>query len=291
MAEPYLHNSKHKEFIRDKWVEFASLMAVEKDGLKIITFPAEEMHDLRLFAEKGLISWEETETGAFYITKGKIVCFETVAKYFRTIRTNLTNATVEQTEIGSYLRQNYNAIMGGSEKVFPVDVVNLDYDGNIARSKVPIAEVINLVFEYQAKHRRSFSLFLTWPFTEDDDPEPYKEMLKQTIANNLEDPRAVSFKDLYEAHHPTVEELDYNKLSVIGVSKVIIQKASRHQFNLHKNEFYVYGEQDRRQMFSILLNFDYQGDIAEHALYTNCVAKTLVDVIDLRDAAAEEVAP
>lgn len=286
MAKVYLHNSGHKEFIRDKWVEFAALMANDENGLSVITLPAEEMHDLHLFVENGLIEWEVSETGTYYIKKGKIVCFETVPKFFRTIRNNLTNATVEQTEIGAYLRQNYNAIMGGSTKVFPVDAINLDYDGNLSKNRVPIAEVVNLVFEYQAKHSKSFSLFLTWPQTENEDEDAYKNLLRQTITENLGDPRAVPFKELYEAGHPAVDDLHYDKLSVIGISKVIIQKASRHKFNLHKNEFYIYGEEGRRQMYSILLNFDFQAETPEHTVYTACIAKSLDEINDLRQADA-----
>ena len=290
MAQPYLHNSTHKEYIREKWVEFASLIVDPDKGLSVITFPAEEMHDLRLFVEKGLISWTETETGSFYITKGKIVCFEKITKYYLTLRKSLTNATVESLEIGRYLRQKYHAIMGGDQAIFPVDVVNLDYDGNISKSWVPIDEIINLVFEFQALHRKDFSLFLTWPYTENEDEGRYKDLLKQVIGDNLGDPRAVSFKEIYEADFPAVDELDYNNLSIIGISKVIIQKAARHRYNLHKNEFFIYGEENRRPMFSILLNFDFQTDTPEHTIYTNCVTKSLEDINYLRNPAAQVVA-
>ncbi len=288
MTEVYIHNSGHKEHIRDKWVEFASEM-IDDSGLKVITFPAEEMHDLRLFAERGLINWEETETGSFYVTKGKVVCFEKLSKYYVALTNKLSNATVEQYEIGAYLRANYKKIMEGNTKIFPVDAVNLDFDGNLSKQKVPIDEVINLVCEYQALHNKSFSLFITWPQTEAEDEAAYIALLKQTIGNNLDDPRATSFKELYEANYPDIEELNYDQLSIIGLSKIIIQKSSHHKYNLHKNEFYVYGEPDRRPMFSLLFNFDYQGEIAEHIHYANGVSKSLVDVNDLRNNVAKAV--
>ena len=288
MAEIYIHNSTHKEFIRDKWVEFSTDMLNNENGLSIITFPAEEMHDLHLFAEKGLIEWQLTETGAYSITKGKVVCFEKVHKYFIALSTKLSNAVIETTEFGMYLRNKYEGIMRGSTKIFPVDVINLDYDGNISKSTVPIEEIIRLLFEYQALHKKNFSLFMTWPHTEDEDENRYKDLLKKTINDNLSDPTAISFKDIYETNHPDVEDLNYDQLSVIGLSKIIIKKAANHKYNLHKNEFYIYGEPERRKMFSILLNFDFQEHIAEHALYSNSVSKSLVDITDLTNNVVEQ---
>lgn len=282
MAEIYLHNSTHKEFIRDKWVEFSTEMRDGENGLSVITFPAEEMHDLHLFAEKGLIEWQLTETGAYLITKGKVVCFEKVSKYYIALSNKLSNAVIEPTEFGMYLRNKYEGIMRGSTKIFPADVINLDYDGNISKSTVPIEEIIRLIFEYQARHKKDFSLFMTWPHTEAEDEKRYKDLLKKTITDNLSDPSAVSFKEIYEENHPNVEDLDYNKLSVIGLSKVIIKKATNHQYDLYKNEFYIYGEPNRHQMFSVLLNFKFLENIAEHTLYSNNVSKSLLDIVDLR---------
>lgn len=288
MTDTYIHNSQHKNFIRDKWCEFASEIIDPEAGMKVITFPAEEMHDLRLFAQKGLFSWEETETGSYYITKGKIVCFEKSTKLFIPLSNKLSNATVEQFEIGAYLRNKYESIMKGNTKIFPVDVINLDYDGNISKNKVPIQEIINHVFEFQALHKKSFSLFMTWPHSEDEDEEAYKTLLKTTIDENLTDPRAQSFKDLFEASYNEVKALNYDQLSIIGLSKIIIKKASHHRFHLNRNEFYQYGEEKRRAMYSILLNFEFQGDTAEHSLYSDCVSKSLTNVINLADNPSED---
>ncbi|MFS2185671.1 hypothetical protein ACCC92_03295 [Mucilaginibacter sp. Mucisp84] len=290
MADVYLHNSKHKDYIRDKWVEFASDIIEEEGGLKVITFPAEELHDLRLFVERGLISWEQTETGAYYITKGKVVCFKKDSKVFAAISSLLCNATVEQYEIGAYLRDKYNTIMDGKSKIFPVDVVNLDYDGCIAKGDIPIYEIFKLVFEYQARHQKKFSLFVTWPQTEADDDDVYKNLLKKTIGDNLNDPRAVSFKEGFEATYQNAAELNYNQLSIIGLSKIIIQKATNHGYNLHKNEFYIYRENEQDHMFSILLNFDYEADTPEYALYANSVVKSLAEIKELGATATEPAA-
>ena len=54
-GEIYIHNSAHKDFIRTKWIEFINDNYNEDEIFGVITFPAEEMHDLRLFAENGLI--------------------------------------------------------------------------------------------------------------------------------------------------------------------------------------------------------------------------------------------
>lgn len=283
MEEEYIRNSTHKDYIRDKWIEFSTDVIKVENGLSVITFPAAEMHDLRLFAERGLIEWQPTETGAYSITKGKVVCFEKSTNLFIALSNKLSNAVIEKDEFGSYLRSKYQGIMNGSKKIFPVDVVNLDYDGSISKSKVPIDEIIKLVFEYQALHKKSFCLFMTWPSTESVDSGHYKNLLKQTISNNLEDPRALAFKEIYEASLPCLDDLDYDQLSIIGLSKIIIQKASHHRYNLNKNEFYIYGEQGRHKMFSILLNFDFKEDTAEHALYSNSVIKSLLSIINLQN--------
>lgn len=279
----YIHNSAHKEFIRDKWVEFINEILVEGEELGIITFPAEEMQDLFLFKEKGLIDWEENETGNFTITKGKIVCFEKSTKIWMALRTKLVGAEVEKDEIGSYLRSKYQAIMNGQPKVFPVTAVNLDYDGNISKNKVPIQEKIDLIFKFQAHHTQNFALFITWPYTENEDTNEYKQLLKQTIANNLEDPSATAFRDSFLQSF-NLDDINYDNLSIIGLTKIIFRNSANAHYKLTKNEFYVYGETGRRKMYSIMLNFEFIGNgTSQNLIYSQDVAFALSQILTLQD--------
>ncbi|WP_299122999.1 hypothetical protein [uncultured Winogradskyella sp.] len=278
IIQDYLHNSAHKNFIRNKWVEFIQDVLTENEELGIITFPAEEMQDLILFKETGLIDWEETETGGFNITKGKVICFEKNTTIFMKLRTKLIGAVVETTEIGAYLRINHHRIMSGNQGVFPVNAINLDYDGNLSLNKVPIQEKIDLIFKFQAYHTQNFSLFITWPETETEDTADYKALLRQTIANNLEDPSATSFRDRFLENYE-LEELNYDNLSIIGLTKLIFRNSSNTYFKLVKHEFYVYGGNGRRKMYSILLNFEFIGNgTSQNTIYSQDVASALSEI-------------
>ena len=188
---------------------------------------------------------------------------------------------LQRDEIGSFLRSKYQALMNKTSKIFPIDVINLDYDGNISKNHVPISETIELIFKCQALHQKNFSLFITWPHTEAEDEQTYKDSLKKIIEDNLEDPQAKTFKTLFDQSHTSVANLDYERLSIIGLSKIIIQHSSTNKFNLHKNEFFIYGEKNRRRMFSILMNFNFQNTKSKHILYSGDVHKALDKVTDL----------
>ena len=284
--QTYIHNSNHKEFIRDKWVEFIQEGIDHEDGIGIITFPAEEMQDLQLFKQKGLIDWEQNETGNLTIIKGKIICFEKSTKIYRTLRTKLVNAEVENTEIGAYLRQKNSGIISGSNtKIFPVDAINLDYDGNIYRGSVPLQERIEYVFKFQAVHNKSFSFFITWPCTEEDDLDEYKNLLKNVISSNLNDPSALQFKEEFESKIGAIEDLNYDQLSLVGLTKIILKKASNNLYQLNKHELYIYGEDDRRKMYSVLFNFKYTNDKAENLIYSEDVVKSLSEINTLQKQA------
>ncbi|HEX8331605.1 MAG TPA: hypothetical protein VF622_03230 [Segetibacter sp.] len=276
MAEIYIHNSTHKDFIRDKWIEFANEIYDGIDEFGIITFPAEEMQDLKLFAEQGLLEWEYLEeTGAYDIKKGKIICFEKSTKIYKALQEKLVNAKVEPKEIGSFLSENYHKFSQGSNThFFPVHVVNLDYDGNISKNKISINEVIRLTIFYQKIHKRSFSLFITWPCSENEDGEDYKTLLSDTIQGNID--ALEGFRRRFSELYTSLDTIEYDNLSVVGISKIVIHHAAQNLFSLNKNEFYVYGEEGRRKMYSLLFNLEYSGQQGrEQLIYQNNVIRAL----------------
>jgi len=152
MTEIYVHNSNHKDIIRTKWVECIKSKYDSKiaDGsISIATLPAEACQDIELFADKGIIQWEDTETGAKSITKGKLICFEKITTVFTKIRTKLTgNCIVNQGEVGKYFQLNYHKILNGQASIFPIDVINLDFDKNISKNDTEIEEILDLIFQF-----------------------------------------------------------------------------------------------------------------------------------------------
>jgi hypothetical protein len=286
MSLKYKHNSGHKDSIRIRWVHFIREMIKEnenlnKNGIAVLTFPAEEMHDLQLFAGEGFIGWEKTETGHLSVTKGRIICFEKSQPIWKNLRTRFVNAIVEN-EFEKYLSNHFKAMLKGSMKIFPIDVINLDYDGAISKNSLPLEVIMNMIFELQAKHKKNFCLFMTWPKTHD----PFKDEaelvtgLKETIDNNLHDPRAVLFKNRFEEKFKSVDDLEFEALSIIGITKKILSQAANKKYQIKKHEYYSYGENRRQPMMSVLYHFDYVGQHkTQSAIYSEDVLKSLSNVI------------
>lgn len=279
----YAHNSAQKDVVRQKWIEFANEFYEAERGLSVISFPSEELHELELYKDNGLIDWDVTETGGRKITRGKIVCFEHEGSKYKEIVKKLINAKVESGEFGFILRTRYNSIMLGQTSIFPVDIINLDYDGCISRINVPIAETIERTFQYQAHHQKSFSLFMTWPHTEDVDLIEYKNRFKEIIAENIAD--IETFREEFEMEYQSINSLNYEQLSVIGMVKIIFRNSSFRKYKLTNSEFLVYGgTHNRRRMFSILLNFNYVGQaMTQQQIYNEDVLYSLSEIEDLNN--------
>jgi len=279
----YANNSSQKDFIRRKWLEFVNEFYDDEQGLSVLTFPSEELHELTLYQENGLINWEEMETGGLRITKGKVVCFEKESNKFKQITTKLINAKLMLGELGSVLRSKYQAIMNGNTNIFPVDMVNLDFDGCISKINVPISETIERIFQFQARHQKSFSFFMTWPHTEADDLENYKQQLKNVIRDNLTDPSATAFRDQFNANFNSLTGLNYEQLSIIGMVKIVLRNSSQRKFKVTNSEMFTYGGKGgRKRMFSILLNFQFVGEkISQHQIYSEDVINALKGIEDL----------
>ena len=248
------------------------------------------MQDLHLFREEGFIDWEEVETEStdgtsnYRIIKGKVRCFEKNNTIQRYLNQRLIEAKVEG-DFCPYIAANYSKIISGKDKTFPVDVVNLDFDGRLQpNSKYPLETTIKYIFEFQRKHKKNFSLFLTWPLTEKEDMTDYKDLLKNVIESNLVDPSSQTFKASFEISIGSVENLHYERKSVIGVSKIVIKKASQNLYNLNRSEFFVYGglEKERKRMISLLFNFIFEGkDGRENIIYSQNIITSMLDVVDI----------
>lgn len=289
MPEQYIYNSNHKNQIRNRWVEYIKLVldGENRDGddraMNVITFPAQEMQDLLLFAENGFLEFRDTETEDYFLTKGKIICFEKNHKIWVYLRNKLVNATVEQ-NFENYITHNRKKINGGIIDIFPVDCINLDYDGNLSRINIPISVIIKHLFDFQASHCKDFCLFLSWPHPhEESDDEPgYLDKLSRIIKNNLTDPNAESFAQLFKEEYESVETAGYEFISIVGLSKQILRESTSHGYQLINNEFFLYGEPGRQKMFSVLYYFKFIGDEKpQHYVYSEDVAKTLIEIQSL----------
>jgi len=288
----YTNNSSQKDFIRSKWIDFAKeIYQGNSEDFGILTFPAQEMQDLHLFNKHGFIQWEEVETEStkgeynYRVVRGKIRCFEKNGAIQRYLSQKLIAAKVEG-DFFPYIAANYSKIISGKDKTFPVDVVNLDFDGRLQpNEKYPFEAAIKYIFEFQSRHKKDFSLFLTWPITEHEDMAEYKDLLKNIIETNLADPSAIKFKDIFESFFESINDLGYEKKSVIGVSKIIFKKASQNLYALKRNEFFVYGGNKlRKRMVSLLFNFSFDGkNGTENIIYHKDVVNSLLTVVDVNE--------
>jgi hypothetical protein len=285
MAKQYKHNSPHKDIIRERWIYFIKEMIKEDDkleerGIDVITFPAEEMNDLTLFESEGFIGWEATETGNLNIIKGRVICFEKSAPIWKKLKTLLINAVVEN-EFEKFLSNNYRSMVKGSIKIFPIDVINLDYDGAISRNSLSIEVIMSMIFDLQGKFQKNFSLFMTWPKPhnpEIDEPD-FVSSLKEIITENLNDPRAIPFKENFEETFDSIEDVEYESLTIIGLTKKILTQASSKKYQIDRHEYYSYGEVGRQPMMSVLYHFRYLGQAkTQNVIYSEDVIKSLSDI-------------
>jgi len=285
MTDNYTYDSEHKKFIRQKWVDFTkeTLSTKNTGEITIITLPSHEMQDLKLFVEKGLIDWQMTETGAYEITKGNVICFEKKGKIYRELNKKLVNANLFDLEIGIFLQQKqYQLREHNYKKIFPADMINLDFDGCLSKNETDVKLLIQLIFELQSKHQSNFSLFLTFPQTETEDVPKFKEQLTEILKANLEDENNLEYSSKFETMYISVETLTYPTFLILGVAKLIIKTSSHYNYDLTSQEFYTYGEEGRRKMAALLFNFKHPDLVitAPRRYYKN-VVKLLCDIIDL----------
>lgn len=286
MTNTYINNSAHKDFIRNRWVEYIQeTMKNKSDGEEcaIITLPSDEMQDLEIFANSGIISWKLTETGAYNIIKGKVICFEKKQTTWMKISQKLVNVNLQNSDIGIYLQQNYRRLLNGNDDIFPVDIINLDFDGSLSKNNPHIKETMDLIFKFQESHDKiNFSLFLTFPQTETEDDENFVDILKEILEQNMIDQRNSEYISKFKTKYISIDNLEYDQFVIIGITKLILSAASNYRYKLLNQEYYIYGEKSRRKMLSILLNFKNQG--GSHSipsLYYENVVGVLEDINDL----------
>lgn len=287
MTPRYINNSNHKDMIRSKWVNCIKSNYPDqiRDGsISIITLPAEECQDIALFVSERILGWEDTETGAKKVTRGKVVCFERSTPIYLKIRAKLTgNSIVNTGEIGKYFQKNYSSIMNGQASIFPAEVINLDFDKNISKNDTDIEQIMDMVFQFQNKHRKNFSVFITFPQDESvADSDEFKLKLTTCIQSNLDDTANLTFKTNFEQKYEDIASMDYCSFLITGINKLFIRKAVNYNYTLTSPEYYSYGETGRHKMIAIILNFIFDDSVNTPSLYYRDIIKCLdtIEVIE-----------
>jgi len=75
--------------------------------------------------------------------------------------------------------------------------------------------------------------------------------------------------------------MDYRDFLIIGINKLFVKKAVNRNFTLTDHHYYVYGENGRHKMVSLLLSFDYNASISTPNLYYQDVVKCLDPVEEI----------
>lgn len=273
----YKNNSRSKDKIRKEWAGYIKKILKSGEKLKLITLPAAELNDLEVFAAEGLFKWEKRETDSYEITEGEIVCFESRTPIYQEILKKLVNAKeVFQYDIGLYFRSKYQSIVQGDGKnnIFPINAINLDFDGYLSKYSVPISELVEMIFTFQARFRLPFSLFLTFPVLYGEDTEDYLDSLKAILDANLKD--VEGFKKIYKQRY--TKNPSYEEFIMIAIAKIIIKCSSYKYYRVTSNDFYIYkgGGSRKLTMISMLFNFEYiEPAEAGQSLYFSEVEKTL----------------
>ena len=106
--------------------------------------------------------------------------------------------------------------------------------------------------------------------------------MRQTISGNIN--AHENFRTRFVEVHNDIEDLHYDNLSIVGLSKIIIRRATQSLFTLDKNEFYIYGEDGNRKMYSLLFNLNFTDNPGtESALYIKNVIRALDTINNLQE--------
>jgi len=281
---PSLPNSTEKETVRERWVALSCGILQRQgrplDTFVLLTLPGEEMRDIHKYTESGLLTFAKTDTGLQYRGKGKLVWAEKSTTRFMSISRQLSRTVSYPGDISHFIMKE--------PRHFPFDSINLDINGPLFGIPERIDALFQRIFGLQSQHSRDFSLYLTFPETERDDPSDYRELLVSTIENNLRDVNNGAFATEFTKRiGSTVASLPYERRAVIAIAKIILRASASNSFQLRSYECYAYGNRaaGRQRMFSLLFDFEFKGPSTHWGtLYYTDVLKILHDPVELRSA-------
>ncbi len=282
MTDGYKENSPGKDFVREKWVAYTKeSINNPTEGLSLFTLTTPEMEDVKLFVNNGLLEWSKKETESYEITKGRLYICESNGDRCRKINDVLVNAKVWSDDVGHFLFNFYSQLFKGDRKMFPLDMINLDFDGCLAKNKVGIEKMTEIIFDCQSKHRVKFSFFLTFPEIERCDLEEteYMDMLNGLLEENLKNEFTIKFQEDFKDKYKTVKDLTHGQFLVVCVAKLIVKNATAKGYKIVENDFIQYTGGGDTPMISMLFRFEHTGQARpDHGLYFNEVPKTLKEI-------------
>lgn len=279
----YQHNSKDKEFIRAQWINFAEEIRDDTTEFSMITLTTESLDDLKLFSEKGFFEISELNTGLLRIDKGKFKCFESNGATYRKLFKLLPNGVVVSGEIGHEIGKEYNKVFieSNEDKIFPCNVINLDFTGSISNvTKRGIVNVFKWIFEFQKKFKMSYSLFITFANTISSDETDILRQFEDIIKENVENIHT-EFKSRFDDKYSSIDVLknnSYDQFLATGISKFLVKLGSENKFTIDNFDFYYYSK-ERHKMISLLFNFKFiEDNTPQIETYKQDCIKCLTDI-------------
>lgn len=279
----YRHDSESKQIVRGQWVQYIKdVKEGDLSPLKLIAMPSSEMQELFLYRDEGLIDAEYDEnSGKFIIEKGDVYCFEKKASRYRELFEKLIGATTRQDDICSSIRTNRPKILNNKSNLgFPLDAINLDFEGSLRKLKIPIEETVEDIIACQSVSNKPFAFFLTFPNAEDTDTHEYKQIIKKVLEKNLNDPYNAQFREGFSRTYGHVNSIDYEILHMIAVFKNIIKQVSQKNYTCDKSKIIIYGDKEqipdyRKRMTSLLFKFIPDNSISHTEIYYRDILQAL----------------
>lgn len=279
----YRHDSESKQIVRSHWVQYIKdIKQGDSSPLKLITLPSSEMQELFLYKDEGLIDAEYDENSRqFDIKKGDIYCFEKKASRYRELFEKLIGATTRQDDIGSYIRTHRPKILNNKSNLgFPLDAVNLDFEGSLCKLKIPIEETVENIIACQSASNKPFVFFLTFPNTEDTDTDEYKQSVRAVLEKNLNDSLNTQFQENFNHTCGDINHIDYEILHMVAVFKNIIKQVSQKNYTCEKSKIIIYGDKEqvpdyRKRMTSLFFKFIPENTINHTEIYYRDILQAL----------------
>jgi len=119
------------------------------------------------------------------------------------LRKKLVNVELEQ-DFCKYIQTNYTeTIRTGKSRVFPLDVINLDFESTFSRMHEPLDHLLEKLFTVQANFNKDFALFITGPsvMSHTEELEPYINLLINEISKGLKGHLSIKFKDKFASKY------------------------------------------------------------------------------------------
>ena len=249
--EAYYDNPA-KNYVREEWVRAASARR-GKSGRTFInyfTLPGVGCLDVIKFRDAGVLALE----GEVFSPESLTFC-ESSSRDYALIRGKLPNAKDVNLVFEDLVQAGqpvYHPWIS-QKHLFPYDVINLDFTRPPfrlrGRGQSRQIQAITKVFQLQSAHRRSFTLFLTFPAEEDLDDAQGTARLRETIKSNLAD-GPESFRERYEAIFGRAMPPRYDETYLLAIPKLVLRAGFQEGFEVCCTRRFTYvGRQTRMVSF------------------------------------------